>query len=345
VVPNNVIAMSQVWNFTRESPKVALRIEIGISYDSDWRLAENVILKILENHPLVLNRPPPYVLMKEFGSSAQVLDIWFWIPEARDKLILQSDILKRIKDAFDQHGIEIPFPYRTVVYKNDLEKPKKGPEPYVSPMYLPSTGYKKVSIAEDKAVEIESESSIILAPTSAPYAAKYTAPYVMEAAKKMSASVTALYILSSGGNVSHGERALRIYNEVAKVYGVEIKLRFEEGNILEKILEAVEEEDASIVIMGSTEETLFGSLTRRSISQELLKYLNIPTMIIPFRKEAEEKFKKIQRMRVEEVPEKRPPLPKPKTPEDFTSLGSLEKISGEEEEPSEKEKIQGFLGA
>jgi small-conductance mechanosensitive channel len=35
-----------------------------------------------------------------------------------------SDIMRAIKIAYDKAGIEIPYPYRTVVYKTDLDKAK-----------------------------------------------------------------------------------------------------------------------------------------------------------------------------------------------------------------------------
>ncbi len=282
VVPNNVIASSQVWNYTKDSPKVALHFDIGISYDSDWKLAEKLMLAVIQKHPLVMNTPSPYVLMKEFGESSQILTIWFWIPEARDMLVIRSDILKRIKDSFDRNGVEIPFPYRTLVYKADISKPKVLGEEYHSPVFLPSTGFKEFKIANGGAVEMGISGSVILAPTSSSLPARYTAPYVMETAKKMGASVSALFIKTPGSDLRDGQKALRIYNEVAKNFGVDIKLLFKEGDVLENILMAVEQENASIVIMGTTEESVFGSLTRRSISQELLLHLNIPTMIIPF---------------------------------------------------------------
>ncbi len=281
VIPNHVIASSQVWNYTRDSPKVAIHRDVSISYDSDWHLAEKLILSILNVHPLVMNTPHPYVLMKEFGESSQVLTIWFWIPEARDKLNIQSDILKKIKDVFDLNGVEIPYPYRTIVYKADIPKPKVLGEEYHSPVFLPSTGFKEFKLSNGEAVDMGKVGSVVLAPTSSSYPARYTAPYVMDTARKMGASVSALFIRTPGSNLVEGKNALRIYNEVAKAHGVDIKLLFKEGDVLENILMAVEQEGASIVIMGSTEETLFRSLTKRSISQELLRHLNIPTMIIP----------------------------------------------------------------
>lgn len=289
VIPNNVIASSQVWNYTRDSPKLALHFDVGISYDSDWKLAENLILEILKNHPLVLDTPSPYVLLKEFGESSQILTLWFWIPEARDKVVIQSDILKRVKDAFDRNGVEIPYPYRTLVYKNDIQKPKVLGEDYKSPIFLPSEDFRQFKVKGDDVMDMGIENSVVLAPTSSPYPARITAPYVMETAKRLGASVTALFINTPGSYLSEGKKALQIYNEIAKKAGVPIKLLYKQGDVLENILMVVEQEKASIVVMGSTEESLFHSLTRRSISRELLIHLNIPTMVVPVKMRREMK--------------------------------------------------------
>ncbi len=321
VVPNNVIASSQVWNYTRDSPKVALVFDVGISYDSDWKLAEKLILEILHKHPLVLNKPPPYVLMKEFAESSTVMTLWFWISEARDRLIIRSDILKRTKDAFDRNGVEIPYPYRTQVYKADLPKPHKLAEDYKSPLYLPSTGHRKFKVQEDSIVELETTGTVILAPTSGSYPARYAAPIVMETAMKMGASVVALFIKTPGGSNIEGQRALRIYNEVAKSNGIDIKLIYKEGDVLENILETVEAEEASIVIMGSTEESVFGRISKRSVSRELLVHLSIPTMIIPIKAVAREKeVEETKRVMEEQLDE---------SVVDFSSLGALEKMEEE----------------
>jgi K+-sensing histidine kinase KdpD len=150
---------------------------------------------------------------------------------------------------------------------------------------LPSSGFREFKVKDGEAVEMGVAGTVILAPTSSSYPARFTAPYVMETANKMGASVSALFIKTYQSDPAEGQKALRIYNEVAKKYDVDIKLLYKEGDILENILLAVEQENASIVIMGSKEESMFGSLTKRSISQELLVHLHIPTMIIPMNRE------------------------------------------------------------
>ncbi|MBN1390820.1 MAG: mechanosensitive ion channel [Candidatus Thermoplasmatota archaeon] len=295
VVPNNVIASSQVWNYTRDSPRLALKVDIGISYDSDWRLAEKLILGILKKHPFVLNKPQPLVWMKDFGESAQILQMRFWIPEVRDRSAIKSDVLKKIKDSFDENGVEIPFPYMTVVYKKDIPKPHRLTEDYRSPIQLPSTGFRRYTFHEGPLMEMDTAKNTILVPTSGSLPARNSAPFVMDTAKKMGAAVTALYINPHGGASMEGQRALRIYNEMAKMFGVDIKLLYREGDVLENILEAAEQEEATMLIMGSTEENFFGKIMKRSIRRELLRYLSIPTMIIPIKglmNESDETYRK-----------------------------------------------------
>ncbi len=297
VIPNMLIASQQLWNYTRDSPSAAMLLNMQISYESDWRLAERSILEILKGHPFVLSHPPPTVLMTGFEENGVNLRTRFWVADARDKLAIGSDVLKKVKDAFDRERVEIPYPHRVMIRAEDHPKPRTSDEEYISPLHLPSTGWKKMVLKEDKVkLDMGSEEGNILSPTSGPYPAKITAPYVMGLARKMNATVTVLFIKTPKGRVEEGKKALRIYNRIAKIYNVEVKLIYEEGDVLEKILSVAEIERATLVVMGSTEESLFGSMTRRSITNELLSHLNIPTLVVPFKGEAKRMYSDLKRM-------------------------------------------------
>jgi small conductance mechanosensitive channel len=49
------------------------------------------------------------------------LHAYIWTIGNNNAFVIKCDLLKAIKQRFDNEGIEIPFPYRTVVYKKDLE--------------------------------------------------------------------------------------------------------------------------------------------------------------------------------------------------------------------------------
>ena len=97
---------------------------------------------------------------------------------------------------------------------------------------------------------------------------------------------------------------------------------FKEGDILGNILDAVESESASLVMMGSNEENMFGRLTRSSISQELLRHTSVPTTVLPIQAIMRRKEEmKLEKKREEES------FSDDKV--DFTSLNALEKMEEE----------------
>jgi small-conductance mechanosensitive channel len=53
-----------------------------------------------------------------------ILRAYVWAASNDDAFILQCDILESVKKRFDREGIEIPFPYRTLVFKNKEGQPK-----------------------------------------------------------------------------------------------------------------------------------------------------------------------------------------------------------------------------
>ena len=122
VIPNSLVVTNEVWNYTKDSPVLANVIPIGISYDSDPVLAEEIILEIAREHPLVIDSPPASVRLVNYGDSSVDLELWAWIANARKREIVKSDLLKAIKQEFNKRGVGIPFPHRTLVFKDDSGK-------------------------------------------------------------------------------------------------------------------------------------------------------------------------------------------------------------------------------
>ena len=53
-----------------------------------------------------------------FGDSSVNLRAWVWTKDPGSAFQLGCDLNKNIKTRFDREGIEIPYPYRTVILKN-----------------------------------------------------------------------------------------------------------------------------------------------------------------------------------------------------------------------------------
>ena len=61
--------------------------------------------------------PPPKVVVKNFGESAVNLEARVWISEPRRRIDTISHITDRVKEVFQQEGIEIPYPKRDIYIK------------------------------------------------------------------------------------------------------------------------------------------------------------------------------------------------------------------------------------
>jgi small-conductance mechanosensitive channel len=169
IIPNSIISNEAIINWTIEDPAVIWSIKVGISYDSDIDLAKKIMVEEARKHPNVMplqelqysavkpsfitiealkngffDSPVLHLVDPDFRERGQVkvyvaelgdfsillsMNVWF-----KDRSVAYSsgcEIKEAIKKRFDKEGVEIPYPYRTIVYKTDIEKKKKVTgEPY-----------------------------------------------------------------------------------------------------------------------------------------------------------------------------------------------------------------------
>jgi small-conductance mechanosensitive channel len=72
-----------------------------------------VLLEVAERNPLCLEEPAPLILFQGYGDSSINHQFSVWA-KTDHYLDLRNSIPLEIKEAFDDHGIEIPFPHRTL---------------------------------------------------------------------------------------------------------------------------------------------------------------------------------------------------------------------------------------
>ncbi|MFY0644951.1 MAG: mechanosensitive ion channel family protein [Bacteroidia bacterium] len=126
IIPNSVISAATIINESIYFGLLCKWMDIGISYDSDIELATRIIHEETDKHPNVVREPgtdyPNKVNVRvvEYADFSVNLRCYVWTNNARAGIQIQSDLYKSIKARFDLEGIEIPFPYRTIVFKNDL---------------------------------------------------------------------------------------------------------------------------------------------------------------------------------------------------------------------------------
>ena len=115
VVPNTKLTTGVMRNLSAFGP-VSNRFEVGLAYDFAPGRARSLLLRVLSQHPLVLNDPAPMVRLKEFSESAITYDLQVWQQEASDQAIcnLRSELLEQIWYALSRAGQSIPYPVREV---------------------------------------------------------------------------------------------------------------------------------------------------------------------------------------------------------------------------------------
>ncbi|MFH2125087.1 MAG: mechanosensitive ion channel family protein [Pseudomonadota bacterium] len=128
IIPNEKIDSMTLTNHTIIDPKILCRVEMGVSYDTSIDLARRLILEEAQNcpHRMPASTAPeqPLVRVISHGDFSIGLRLLMWCPNMDEAWAARWWILEAVKKRFDAEGVEIPFPYRTLVYKKDLPSPR-----------------------------------------------------------------------------------------------------------------------------------------------------------------------------------------------------------------------------
>ena len=121
LIPNEDLITQQVINWSFSDVLIRLKIEVGVSYDTDVRAAMELMKTAAKGTARVLEKPAPVCQLKNFGDSAIDLELRVWICDP-DKGVanVSSAVRLAIWDAFQAHRIEIPYPQRDVHLKSTL---------------------------------------------------------------------------------------------------------------------------------------------------------------------------------------------------------------------------------
>ncbi len=117
-IPNSIMSTTKIINQSAPEPRYRIRIDVGVSYDSNLRLVEKTLLAVAsENHALA-EKPEPRVRVRFFGDSAIHFQLLVWVQDPRHRGRETHNLLKMIHSAFQQQAIEIPFPQHDVRMRN-----------------------------------------------------------------------------------------------------------------------------------------------------------------------------------------------------------------------------------
>lgn len=121
MVPNEDFITNRVTNLTFTNLSARITIPVGVAYGSDLDKVREILLRSAKSHPSCSRSTEPTCFLREFGDSSINFILHFWIDDVtKGRYQPQSDVMFTIWHAFEENGIEIPFPQRDIHLKNEL---------------------------------------------------------------------------------------------------------------------------------------------------------------------------------------------------------------------------------
>jgi len=119
-IPNATVYKSNIYNYS-SNPNRRVDFVIGVGYVESISDVQQVALKVLEDHPAVLNDPEPLILVESLGSSTVNLHIYFWMNVTNNSwLKVKSSVIRLIKHAFMASAISMPDDAREVIFPEGI---------------------------------------------------------------------------------------------------------------------------------------------------------------------------------------------------------------------------------
>lgn len=108
IVPNTELATKSLVNHFN-LPQRRIAIPIGVAYGESVDKAKEVLLKVANANPQVLQEPkPPFATLEKFGDSSLNMTLYAWTLPENYWTTLYS-LNEEVYAAFRREGIEIPF--------------------------------------------------------------------------------------------------------------------------------------------------------------------------------------------------------------------------------------------
>ncbi|MCI5650257.1 MAG: mechanosensitive ion channel family protein [Fusicatenibacter sp.] len=116
MIPNANLTNNTIINVTAMN-KRKLEIKVGISYDSNFQNAKEILQRLVENEPRFFPEEQQF-FVDELGSSSVVVGMRAWLG-TNDYWPVKWEMNERIKQEFDQAGIIIPYQQLDVHIKEE----------------------------------------------------------------------------------------------------------------------------------------------------------------------------------------------------------------------------------
>lgn len=127
IIPNKIFVENPIINYSW-TLRARISVSCGVGYEDNLQKVESLVVKVLSENFEQRDNEGVEFFFTEFGDSSINFVARFWIEcqKPKPKLAAQHKAIKLIKSSFDEAGINIPFPIRTLDFaKNKLQMAPK----------------------------------------------------------------------------------------------------------------------------------------------------------------------------------------------------------------------------
>jgi potassium efflux system protein len=121
MIPNSLFLENRVTNWTLSSSKMRRSLRVGVAYGTDTRTVMDILTECAGRHGKVCKEPAPFAVFEEFGDSALLFSLYFWVELGphTNPMIVTSDLRLMVEKRFAEAGIGVPFPQREMHLTTD----------------------------------------------------------------------------------------------------------------------------------------------------------------------------------------------------------------------------------
>lgn len=128
VIPNSSLAKAIITNYSAPDPRMSYGLEVSVAYGTDPNRVEKALLEVAREairdglEGLLAKPEPSVALIPGFGESCLKFSLGMQVRQFTDQFSVQSELRKRILKKFQDAGINMPFPTRTVVFDKSAKE-------------------------------------------------------------------------------------------------------------------------------------------------------------------------------------------------------------------------------
>ncbi len=116
LIPNEMLITDKVVNWSYSNKEVRVKRRLRVEYETDLRLAVDLVQKGAMKTDRVLARPAPKCLVMEFGDEAIEIEVRFWVNDPENGISnVSSAVMLNIWDLFKEAGIDIPLRHEDIL--------------------------------------------------------------------------------------------------------------------------------------------------------------------------------------------------------------------------------------